>query len=131
LGNGHSKPEVAALCQVSLRRVYQVAGVKRPKPRVTAVLIAEIAKRRGRGESVRSIAADLKISRLTASRATPAAPPAKRRPTHQVTDAERADVIRRLRSKQAKRWIAEEVGVSRGTVDRIEASLRESVVSSQ
>jgi hypothetical protein len=63
LNKGATPTVAAAAAGVTLRRVYQIIGVRKPKPRITDEQRNEIAARRGRRETVRGICAAMGVSR--------------------------------------------------------------------
>jgi transposase len=114
----HRIRDVAAMCQVSARRVYQVRGTGRPKPRISPDRRAEISRRRGKGQSVRRIASEMGVSRGIVLSCKPLIVP------RGWTADDVEYVMTRIKNHNAG-TICREIGRPRSSVDSLIRRLRE------
>jgi DNA-binding transcriptional MerR regulator len=106
---GVSVAEIAAKYELSVRRVYQILGTARAKPRATDAQVEEIRRRHRLRESIREIASAMKMSRKTVTAIIgedPAAPAAP------LTDEEFAHIQVRAATHRSPAEIAREIGRS-------------------
>lgn len=97
--------QIAASSNVSVRRVYQIRGTEKAKPRITDEQIADIRARHYRGQSIRDIAAELSMSRKTIAGIV-----GEQRPANApISPEEEAEILRRAAAGHSAATIAKEM----------------------
>lgn len=129
---GLSVEQIAVSSGVSVRRVYQIRGPERAKPRVGDEQIADIRARHYRGQSIRDIAAELSMSRKTVA----AAIGEQQRPANSpISPDEEAEIMRRTVAGHEPLTIAHEIGRSAAGVravidrDRLRDDIQDQVIA--